>query len=79
MRFFTTIRLDELVCVPFSKAGAGLSFETVSRACERASLIVTTNLPFAAWAEAMGGEWLTGTLLDRLTHRVHILAANGPG
>ena len=26
----------------------------------------------------MGSERLTGALLDRLTHRVHILEANGP-
>ena len=61
-----------------SVAGAGLLFETVSRVCEGTSLIVTTNLPFEAWVEVMGSERLTGALLDRLTHRVHILEANGP-
>ena len=52
-------------------------FEVVSRAYERTSLIVTTNLPFEKWTEVMGSERLTGSLLDRLTHRVHILEANG--
>ena len=52
-------------------------FDVVSRAYERTSLIVTTNLPFEQWAEVMGSERLTGALLDRLTHRVHILEANG--
>jgi len=28
-------------------------------------------------AEVMGTERLTGALLDRLTHRIHILEANG--
>lgn len=69
--------LDELGYVPFSKAGAELLFEVVSRAYERRSLIVTTNLPFESWTEVMGSERLTGALLDRLTHRVHILEANG--
>ncbi|MBU0609428.1 MAG: IS21-like element helper ATPase IstB [Armatimonadetes bacterium] len=69
--------LDELGYVPFTKIGAELLFEVVSRAYERLSLIVTTNLPFEAWTEVMGSERLTGALLDRLTHRVHILAANG--
>ena len=41
------------------------------------SLVVTTNLPFEAWTEVLGSERLTGALLDRLTHRVHILEANG--
>jgi DNA replication protein DnaC len=69
--------LDELGYVPFSKVGAELLFEVVSRAYERLSLIVTTNLPFENWTEVCGSERLTGALLDRLTHRVHILEANG--
>jgi len=71
------IVLDELGYVPFSKAGAELLFDVVSRAYERTSLIVTTNLPFEQWTEVLGSERLTGALLDRLTHRVHILEANG--
>ena len=69
--------LDELGYVPFTKAGAELLFEVISRAYERTSLIVTTNLPFENWVDVMGNERLTGALLDRLTHRVHILEANG--
>jgi len=82
-RFFAQVQkhdliiLDELGYVPFSKAGAELLFELVSRAYERLSLIVTTNLPFEQWTEVMGSERLTGALLDRLTHRVHIIEANG--
>ena len=71
------IVLDELGYVPFSRAGAELLFEVVSRAYERTSLMVTTNLPFESWTEVMGSERLTGALLDRLTHRVHIIEANG--
>ena len=48
------------------------------RAYERLSLIVATNLPFESWVEIFGCERLTGALLDRLTHRVHIIEANGP-
>jgi DNA replication protein DnaC len=69
--------LDELGYVPFSKAGAELLFDVVGRAYEQTSLIVTTNLPFEQWTEVLGSERLTGALLDRLTHRVHILEANG--
>lgn len=69
--------LDELGYVPFSKEGAELLFEIISRAYERLSVIVTTNLPFAQWTEVFGSERLTGALLDRLTHRVHILEVNG--
>lgn len=69
--------LDELGYVPFCKAGAELLFDVVARAYERSSLIVTTNLPFENWTEVLGSERLTGAMLDRLTHRVHILEANG--
>jgi len=69
--------LDELGYVPFSKTSAELLFDIVSRAYEQQSLIVTTNLPFENWTEIMGSERLTGALLDRLTHRVHIIEANG--
>lgn len=70
--------LDELGYVPFVKAGAELLFDVVGRAYERTSLLLTTNLPFEQWTEVMGSERLTGAMLDRLTHRVHILEANGP-
>jgi len=71
------IVLDEFGYVPFSKAGAKLLFDVVSRAYERQSLILTSNLPFEQWTEVLGNERLIGALLDRLTHRVHILEANG--
>ena len=69
--------IDELGYVPFSKAGAELLFEVISRAYEDHSLMLTTNLAFEDWTEIFGSERLTGALLDRLTHRCHILEANG--
>ena len=48
-----------------------------SRAYERQSLIITTNLPFENWTEVCSSERLTGAMLDRLTHKVHIIEANG--
>lgn len=69
--------IDELGYVPFTKAGAELLFDVIGSAYERQSLIITSNLPFENWVEIMGSERLTGALLDRLTHRVHIIEANG--
>jgi DNA replication protein DnaC len=69
--------IDELGFVPFSKNGAELLFEVFSQRYERGSTLVTSNLPFDEWTEVMGSERLTGALLDRLTHHVHILEMNG--
>jgi DNA replication protein DnaC len=77
MRGLELIVLDELGYVPFSKARAELLFEVISHAYEYQSLIVTSNLPFDQWTTILGCERLTGALLDRLTHRCHIIEANG--
>jgi DNA replication protein DnaC len=69
--------IDELGFVPLSRTGAELLFELISQRYERAATIVTSNLPFDEWTSAFGDERLTGALLDRLTHHVHILEMNG--
>ena len=60
-----------------SKTGAELLFEVFSQRYEGGSTLVTSNLPFDEWTEVFGSERLTGALLDRLTHHVHILEMNG--
>ena len=69
--------VDELGFVPLSKTGAELLFEVFSQRYERSSVILTSNLPFDEWTEIFGSERLTGALLDRITHHVHILEMNG--
>jgi DNA replication protein DnaC len=68
---------DELGYVPLSQTGAELLFEVFSQRYERGSTIVTSNLPFDEWTGVFASERLTGALLDRLTHHVHILEMNG--
>jgi DNA replication protein DnaC len=69
--------IDELGYVPLSPSGAELLFEVFSQRYERGSVLVTSNLPFEEWTSVFGSERLTGALLDRLTHHVHILEMNG--
>ena len=63
--------------MPRSPTGAELLFEVFSQRCDRGSILVTTNLPFDEGTDMFGSERLTGALLDRLTHHVHILEMNG--
>lgn len=69
--------IDEMGYVPLSKTAAELLFEIFSRRYEQGSVIITSNLPFDEWTQVFGDERLTGALLDRLTHHVHILEMNG--
>ena len=69
--------VDEPGGVPLSKSGAESGFEIFSQRHERGSTRVTGNLPFDECTEVLGSERLTGALLDRLTHHLHILQRNG--
>ena len=69
--------LDEVGFVPFTKAGAELLFGVLSDRYERSSVLITTNLDFASWTDVFGEARLTGALLDRLTHRCHIVEFQG--
>jgi DNA replication protein DnaC len=71
------IVIDELGFIPFTDQGAQLMFQMCSALHERVAVIVTTNLPFTKWTQLFLDETLTAALLDRLTHRAHILEFSG--
>ncbi len=52
-------------------------FTFVSQRYLQGSLLVTTNLAFADWGEVFGDARSVGPLLDRLTHRCHIVEFTG--
>lgn len=61
--------------------GAQLLFQFCAALYERVALIITTNLKFAAPrghpTQIFGDECLTLALLDRLTHKAHIIEFTG--
>jgi len=69
--------IDELGFIPFSEVGGQLMFQFCSALHERVAVLVTTNLRFADWTQVFGNERMTAALLDRLTHRAHILEFMG--
>jgi DNA replication protein DnaC len=68
---------DELGYVSFSRGGVELLFRAFTDRYERSSLLLTSNLAFSEWVQVFQGERMTAALLDRLTHRCHILEMNG--
>lgn len=69
--------VDELGYLPITEHGADLLFQAFSERHERGSVIVNTNLPFQDWAKVFQTERLAVAMLDRITHRAHILEMNG--
>ena len=65
--------LDEVGFVPLAKTDAELLFQLLSERHERRALILTTNLPFAEWTSVFPDERLCRAVIDRLTHRAHII------
>jgi len=68
---------DEFGYVSFDKNGAELLFNHLSLRTGRKSTIVTTNLGFDRWEEIFGDPVLTAALVDRLTHKAHLVNMNG--
>lgn len=70
---FDLIVLDEVGYVPFAQVGAELLFQVISERAERATLVITTNLPFSEWTQVFPNARLCKALLDRVTDRAHII------
>ena len=76
LRKLDLLIVDEMSYLTFSKPHAELLFHVLSDRNERGSVMLTTNLEFSRWGEMLPNEMLTAALIDRLTHRSHILNMN---
>lgn len=68
---------DEFGYISFDKEGAELLFSHLSLRAGIKSTIITTNLSFDRWDEIFGDTVLTAAMVDRLTHKAHMLNMNG--
>ncbi len=71
------IVIDEIGYTPIEKREANLFFNLISETYEKASLIVSSNKSFDAWAEMMGDSVMTTALLDRLLHHARVFTLDG--
>jgi len=70
---FDLVIIDELGYVSFDKSGCEILFNLLSNRNDKGSTIITSNLNFERWEEIFKDPMLTGALIDRLTHKAHIL------
>lgn len=70
---YDLVCIDELGYVPLAELGAELLFQVISERAEKASVIITTNLPFSEWTTVFTNARLCKAILDRLTDRAHII------
>ncbi len=70
--------VDEVGYIPFGQDAANLFFQLVSSRYEHASLILTSNLPFARWGgDVFGDQVVAAAMIDRVVHHAEVLTLKG--
>jgi DNA replication protein DnaC len=69
--------IDEVGYLSYSNRHADLLFEIVNRRYENKPTIVTTNRPFAEWAEVFPNASCVVSIVDRLVHHSDIIVLDG--
>ena len=70
---YDLIAIDEVGYVPMADLGAEFLFQVIAERAEKATVIITTNLPFSEWTQVVPNARLCKALLDRITDRAHII------
>jgi DNA replication protein DnaC len=81
LRFFTTPRLlviDELGYRILDEESRSLLFEVINARYLKGSIIATSHVGIASWAERLGDPMLAAATLDRLLHKGVIVGIDGP-
>jgi DNA replication protein DnaC len=77
LRRIPLLIVDEVGYIPFDPEAAALFFALISSRYERASLIVSSNKTFSAWAEIFGDPVAVAAMVDRLVHHAEVIALKG--
>lgn len=70
---YQVIAIDEVGYVPLAQIGAELQFQVIAERAEKAAIILTTNMPFSEWTQAISTSRLSKALLDRVTDRARTI------
>jgi len=74
---YDLIIMDELGYISFDKEGGELLFTLISLRAEKKSTLITTNLSFDKWEEIFNDPVMTSAIIDRLTHKSHVINMTG--
>jgi len=77
LRRYALIVIDEVGYLPFEQDAANLFFQLVSSRYEHASLILTSNLPFARWGDVFGDQTVAAAMIDRIVHHADVHTLKG--
>src|SRR3954451_5204243 len=77
LRRYGLLIIDEVGYIPFEQDAANLFFQLVSSRYEHASLILTSNLPFARWGDVFGDQTVAAAIIDRIVHHADVHTLKG--
>ena len=77
LRRYPLIIIDEVGYIPFEADAPNLFFQLVASRYEHASLIVTSNMPFARWGDVFGDDIIAAAMIDRLVHHAEVMSLKG--
>jgi len=70
--------VDDFGLAPLKEAERRDLLEVLEDRYDRAATLVTSQLPFEHWHEAVGDPTLADAILDRLVHQAHRISLKGP-
>jgi DNA replication protein DnaC len=77
LRRYGLLIVDEVGYIPFEQDAANLFFQLVSSRYEHASLVLTSNLPFARWGDVFGDQVVAAAMIDRIVHHAEVVTLKG--